>query len=702
VAPAPLELPIGNSSSRTEALRRWLTGSVAGRALVLGALLKLTAFLLGLVIATPGRFEALDTVGDIALITAAVIVAYRLWVDVKRRLLWRVRRKLTLSYIFIGFVPALLIITFFIISGLLLFFNMASYLARSRVEELVDDTRFIAEALALELQDAADGGGGQILDRRLAAAATRFPAASFVVVPRTGRCGTGELALAPYALAVGAWPHVEPPRVVPQWIPCTGHAGLVTSARDDRTHLAARAIAWVEGLQTAVIVDIPVGDDFVRELRDETGVALETTTPVSAVDETQPNRAIFVGPANIGTEGQRRGELNWVAWLDYLQWETGETDTLLMSFRLGLPALYERISVSSVRVLGGYDFGQILLIVLAVVASLFLVILAVAFVMGLGLARSITGSVHELFVGTERVKRGDFTHKISVRSRDQLGELATSFNEMTASIDELLHQKAEKERLEQELLIARNIQMSLLPQGPFLMPGLALTAHCEPAREVGGDYYDYLPIDANRLGVLIADVSGKGTSAALYMAELKGIVLSLSQVHASPRDLLIDANRIISRHLDARSFITVTYAVVDLRSRTLRYARAGHCPLIYMPGSYTASRQAQILAPDGMVVGLQLDDGEMFTSLLQEATLPLGPGDLFVLYTDGLTETMNPEGELFGDDRLAALVGGHPDLPSDELRERILRDIRAFAGSAVQQDDMTMVLLRMDDVGVPA
>ena len=124
------------------------------------------------------------------------------------------------------------------------------------------------------------------------------------------------------------------------------------------------------------------------------------------------------------------------------------------------------------------------------------------------------------------------------------------------------------------------------------MPGLTLTAHCEPAREVGGDYYDFLPIDEHTLGILIADVSGKGTSAALYMAELKGIVLSLSQRHRSPRELLIDANRIISRHLDSRSFITVTLCSwsicaprtlqlrarrtlpADLRARPVRVGRA--------------------------------------------------------------------------------------------------------------------------------
>ena len=123
-----------------------------------------------------------------------------------------------------------------------------------------------------------------------------------------------------------------------------------------------------------------------------------------------------------------------------------------------------------------------------------------------------------------------------------------------------------------------------MPQEALDSGGLAFAGHCEPAREVGGDYYDFWPIDDHRYGMLIADVAGKGTSAALYMAELKGIVLSFSQSHASPRQLLIDANRIISNHLDTRRFITMTYGVVDVRARTLTYARAGHCPLIRLPG----------------------------------------------------------------------------------------------------------------------
>ncbi len=126
--------------------------------------------------------------------------------------------------------------------------------------------------------------------------------------------------------------------------------------------------------------------------------------------------------------------------------------------------------------------------------------------------------------------------------------------------------------------------MSLLPQGALKAPGMSVAALCAPAREVGGDYYDFLPLADGRVGLLIADVSGKGTSAALYMAELKGLMLSLSRIHTSPRALLIEANEIIANHLDSRSFITMTYAVIDRAAGTLTCARAGHTPFMRIAG----------------------------------------------------------------------------------------------------------------------
>jgi serine phosphatase RsbU (regulator of sigma subunit) len=219
-----------------------------------------------------------------------------------------------------------------------------------------------------------------------------------------------------------------------------------------------------------------------------------------------------------------------------------------------------------------------------------------------------------------------------------------------------------------------------------------------PAREVGGDYYDFFRLPGGRLGVLIADVSGKGTSAALYMAELKGLVLALSQMYESPRQLLIEVNRLISEHLDSRSFITVTYAVFDPERGLMTFCRAGHTPLIFLPGPSLAAPTARVLTPNGMVLGLSIDGaGEKFEALLEEERLELSSGDVVVLFTDGITEAMNLESDLFGESRLSRIVEEHGHLESGELRERIMREVEAFVGLADQHDDMTMILLKVDE-----
>lgn len=715
----------GDSPSRAALARRWITGTFAGRALLAGAVIKtITTVAIDATGSSGGILRALDAIGGISLIIGVLAVGYRLFVAAKRRLLWRVRRKLTLSYIFIGFVPALLIITFFLLCGLLLFFNVSSYLMQSRVRALVDQTQFLAQAAALEIQRMpASADINESVGRRQVAAATRYPDVSYEVLAIHRDCQLSATLtnarpiIVPAPIIAGPWAHIDPPADVPEWVGCEGHAGLVAyremSGTVDApvrgaTRIAVRAVALpdVEAPGYAVIVDVPLSSEIAQQLRDDTGIELGAVGVINSANtgvEPAPGRVVSPSADNGAPAPSSRFDqkLPWVAFLDFTDWKTGRTGNLTVSIGTSIADIYDRISAAPG--IGTFTIGQMLLTVVALIGVMFLVIQFVAFLMGLGLARSITGSVHQLFVGTERVQQGDFTHKIPIRSHDQLGELAKSFNDMTTSIEDLLRQKAEKERLEQELRIARSIQMSLLPQGPLLMPGLALTAHCEPAREVGGDYYDFLPLDAHRLGILIADVSGKGTSAALYMAELKGLMLSLSQLHTSPRKLLIDANRIISNHLDSRSFITMTYAVVDLQARTLTYARAGHCPLIYRPGVHALNQpEVQILAPDGMVLGLKLDNGEMFERLLHEQSVPLAPGDVFMLFTDGISEAMNMDDECFGETRLGELIRQHGDLPFEELRERILREIRTFVGPASQHDDMTMLLLKVEDAGALA
>ncbi len=213
---------------------------------------------------------------------------------------------------------------------------------------------------------------------------------------------------------------------------------------------------------------------------------------------------------------------------------------------------------------------------------------------------------------------------------------------------------------------------------------------------MGGDYYDFFRLGDRRLGVLIADVSGKGTSAALYMAELKGLVLSLSQIYQSPRQLLLEVNRIISENLDTRSFITMTYAVLDLAVGTMTFARAGHTPLLYFHAD--GSLGTEVLTPNGLVVGLRIPGAtEKFAELLEEQRVELRKGDVIVFYTDGITEAMNLNSDLFGEARLGRIVAEHGHLDTADLRERILREIEAFVGSANQHDDMTMILVKVEE-----
>ena len=689
-------------NSRLDAVRAWLTRTFAGRLLIAGVVLKLVAWVGLLTQLGPGLFGAIDTLGGLSILVSALAIGYRVYVLARHRLLWRVRRKLILSYVFIGVVPVLLVVIFFTLGGLLFFFNVSAFMLRNHVASVVDGARFLAQAAAPTLDPASPAP--QLtsgLVTRQNAAAERYPLVSYALVPSDSRCSSSDASSPAAKVVAGPWSHVEAPQSIPSWVPCSGFASLITYQAEGGTALAARAITWPPGFKSALVVDIPFGDALIREFHDEMGITIESYTIVELADRSDESTAnerrgrLVVGPVNLRL-GQQAEPLGWVAFLDYTDWKTGATSPLTVGFRMGPAAVYRYLSGPSFAPLDNYNLGQIFLILLAVIAGLFLIIQAVALVMGLSLARSITGSVHELFAGTERVRRGDFSHKIAIRSRDQLGELAGSFNSMTASIEGLLLEKAEKERLEQELKIARSIQMSLLPQGPLQMPGLSLSGHCEPAREVGGDYYDFLPLEDDRLGILIADVAGKGTSAALYMAELKGLVLSLSRHHVSPRKMLIEANQIISKHLDSRSFITMTYAVVDLRARTITCARAGHCPMVYVPGPDAPSRTPQVLTPDGMVLGLQFDLGDTFDRILEEVTLPLGRGDLFVLYTDGISEAMNAQGDCFGDQRLVDLAALNADLKSDDLRACILDDVHAFAGDAAQHDDMTMVLLKID------
>jgi sigma-B regulation protein RsbU (phosphoserine phosphatase) len=661
----------------------------------------------------PGWIRVVDSIGTIVVAIGLGYLLFRLLASLQRRLLWRVRRKLVVSYLLIGFVPILLLGSFFVLSGTLLLLTVSSSLVQTGLDEMVEDATTLATITAVDLGAAgAWRDVGAVLSRRLEAINGRYPGASLAVVETSPAGATGAS-----DTTAGLWAHAPGPPSSPAWL-TQDIGGMLMTGAADRPNIVARAAQRirVEGALYLVVVDLPLSEQVVARIQASSGTVLidigggaggdgeavagsasamaESASAVAELASAVAEQTVELSPPAGPME--TAGGLPWVSFLDLLDWSNGEHRRGALSFQVRPSVLYELL-VSG----GEFNLAGVLVVTLVLIGVMFLTIEAVALVMGFALAKSITGAVHELFMGTERVRRGDLSHRIRVDTQDQLGELAASFNAMTGSIGGLLQQAAEKRRLEEELRVARDIQMSLLPDGRVSMPGLEISAVCRPAREVGGDYYDFVRLDDRRLGVLVADVSGKGTSAALYMAELKGLMLSLSHIYQSPKQLLIEINRILATNLDSRTFITMMYAVVDLDARTLTYVRAGHTPLFYLPAYVPGDGPAsgiQVLIPDGLVVGLQLDGiEERFAELLEERTLPIGPGDLFVLFTDGITEAMNEEFDLFGEERFGQLLEEHGSLPSQDLRERILVDVDAFVGDAEQHDDMTVVLLRIDD-----
>jgi serine phosphatase RsbU (regulator of sigma subunit) len=580
---------------------------------------------------------AIDRAVNLALIVLAAATVYRVTTLTRSGLLWRVSRKLILSYILVGAVPILLLVTFSCVALLLVFFDISSYLVHDRVAHLTEQASVFGRTTIFEIERADPAGHLEIIRRRQAAIAARYPGVVIALVPD---------------------------EQLPNWVSRAGFTGLV-----DRGTVA-RAVTFprVSGQPHAVIVDLPV-------------------------DSTMDDAALAEAGITLGDE-RRQSLFNTATSLTYVDWKSGASEQTRIAMSVDVMALYNWM--------GGHrtgdanlNFNRTLLFVLIGIGLLLLVIEMVALGNGLALARTITTSVDELFRGTERVKSGNFEQRITVRSDDQLGHLATSFNDMTARIKHLLVEQDEKRRLEQELQIARDIQMSLLPHGVLKAPGMAVAAFCAPAKEVGGDYYDFLPLADGRVGMLIADVSGKGTSAALYMAELKGLMLSLSRIHTSPRALLIEANRIIKDHLDSRSFITMTYAVVDREAGTLTCARAGHTPFMRVAGG---SRHVDVLAPDGMVLGLNLDRGERFERYLEEVTLPIAPGDVFFFFTDGVSEAMDAGGGCFGESRLSTFLAENAGQPPEAIRDRLVGEVAAFVQGQPQHDDITMVIVRIEEV----
>jgi sigma-B regulation protein RsbU (phosphoserine phosphatase) len=253
----------------------------------------------------------------------------------------------------------------------------------------------------------------------------------------------------------------------------------------------------------------------------------------------------------------------------------------------------------------------------------------------------------------------------------------------------LLEQSIEKERLEKELDVAREIQRKILPAKDPVFNNLSISSVFIPAFEVGGDYYDFFEISKDKVGFVIADVSGKGISAAFIMAEIKGIFESLSRMIESPKGILVKANHILKSTLDNKNFVSALYGLIDIKKEELYFSRAGHCPAILLRDG-----KASTFKPSG--IGLGLTNDKHFIDNLEEFKVELKQGDNLIIYTDGITEAKNKDLEDFGDKRFTQILLNNANESVHKITNEVIKEVTLFSRDHTQYDDITLVILKWD------
>jgi sigma-B regulation protein RsbU (phosphoserine phosphatase) len=374
-------------------------------------------------------------------------------------------------------------------------------------------------------------------------------------------------------------------------------------------------------------------------------------------------------------------------------------------------------AIASRQFLGRSDTGELWWQILKVVSIIFLVLELLALLAAAWMTRAVTSSVHKLYRATEYIKRGDFSYRVKVRSHDQLGELAGSFNDMAANIESLLQERVKHERLEREVELAHEVQSRLFPSRVPDLLTLEAAAECRAARGVAGDYYDYVEVAPGLVAFALGDVSGKGMSASLVMSNLQAALRAQTAITAERLSMaerafaasaaagtdktlarvvadadidgavtrkITNINAQLCQSTDANRFATLFLNLYEDRTRTLRYTNAGHNAPILARVDGTVER----LTTGGMMVGA------FEWASYEEGRTQLEAGDVLVIFSDGLTEAERAPGEEYGEERLVELVVKHRHLSAHEIREVIFNDVDAWSGQQERGDDQTLVIMK--------
>ncbi|MBI4364376.1 MAG: SpoIIE family protein phosphatase [Candidatus Latescibacteria bacterium] len=289
------------------------------------------------------------------------------------------------------------------------------------------------------------------------------------------------------------------------------------------------------------------------------------------------------------------------------------------------------------------------------------------------------------------IGEGTMVAEVGGSGNEDIDEIARAFNEITAKFRAAQGNLVEQERLQKEMQVAQEIQQSLLPRRVPELEGYEIGALYRAAKEVGGDYYDFVQVDERTVGVVVADVSGKGVPGSLVMTMIRTALRMEARGNRSASDVMARMNSFVTEDMKKGMFVTMFYVVLDSVNRVVTYASAGHNPMILHRGESDAT---YFLKPKGIPVGIDAPDADLFRKTISVEKLTLCKDDMLVIYTDGITEAMNPSREQFGEGRLLAAIKKFGHLSAQEFSEALDREIHEFTAGALQNDDITLVAIK--------
>jgi phosphoserine phosphatase RsbU/P len=668
------------------------------------------------------------------------ILAFR-WL--KRKLLWRLRNRLIVTYVFIGVIPAVLLIAMALITIYLFAGQFASFVVTSEI-----DSR-------LRSMQAANAAVGNELAARIEKGESPSAGSLDGLRKRDRAWGRRQLSAwrdttaLPLKAAQGA------PVTFPEFVNKQDNE-LAKAIREgqpfreiihDKGELYLRVASWFdlgrekltvvtsEPLDRNLVADIAAnlgeitlysadpsqpkdqnqsagkGQGFQTRLFDEKDKSeigsQQEKTSASPHGTTQHFHPAYTVGSLAAPAGMTDREITFATPLVVVDWATGEREMggALVSVRTRPSVLYSHLFASLGAIAQGVEY------ILLAILIFFAVIEFVALIIGTRMTRTVTGAVAQLYDATKNVDRGDFSHRIPVKSADQLAQLSLSFNSMTESIEKLILEQKEKQRLEGELAIAQEVQAQLFPRQVSELESLEVHGFCRPARTVSGDYYDFLTASSHKLILAVGDISGKGISAALLMATIHSAVRAYSVeslpqmrepvavgavagagrvmaawpegIEISPGALLGLLNHQLYESTPPEKYATLFLGIYDGRSHKLTYSNGGHLPPILI-GRDGAVRR---LEAGGTVVGL-------FDNMTyDEGAVEMHPGEIFLAYSDGVTEPENEFGE-FGEERLIELVSTNRSSPLVQISQAVTSAVDDWIGDNEQPDDITLVLAR--------